>query len=408
MRVKRKNRILAICLAACTVLMAACYGYPRAQAAGRVDTGRRGSLTLSLGAEDPELVQDMAHIEEPIRVHAWKLADVLETGRYEFREGFTGLSLEGEGWKELAEAAMAAIYEVDGEGRPSGGPKVPPACTESFRVSEDGAVTGAEGLSDLDLGLYLIVVEAAESSGSRYSFTPVVVSLPWSERQYLGGGASDEWEYSREVTLKPAREPRYGKVRIVKTLTSHNASQGDVTSVFEVVARESEAEDAEIVYSNVVSLTFSGTGTREAVLEHIPAGSVVTVTEVYSGANCQVTVSDGGPKEVAADSLEGGTGPTTFRFENEYDGDAKSGYGIENRFRYDTERKAYEWTTDRPGIGMEPGDGIGPGEPEGGSADSGSTGPVDTGSGLAGGSDAVPGEADGDGSGPAAGEGIEG
>ena len=82
--------------------------------------------------------------------------------------------------------------------------------------------------------------------------------------------------------------------------------------------------------------------------EHIPAEAVVTVTEVYSGANCQITVSDDESKSVIADGEDGG--PITFSFENEYDEDSKSGYGVENRFRYDTEQNTYQWTTDRQDV----------------------------------------------------------
>ena len=223
-----------------------------------------------------------------------------------------------------------------------------------IHVTEDGTIQEA-AFSGMDLGLYLIVVDAAQSPRYEYTFTPLIVSLPWSEYQYVGGDAPDTWQYQREAALKPAREPRYGSVRIRKTLTSYNATQGDVTFVFEIVARESDAEDAKIVYSNVVSLTFSGTGTQEALLEHIPAGAVVTVTEVYSGANCQITLSDDQSKTVTADGED--AGPITFSFENEYDEDAKSGYGIENRFRYDTESNTYQWSTDRPEIGAGVADG---------------------------------------------------
>ena len=194
----------------------------------------------------------------------------------------------------------------------------------------------------MDLGLYLIMVDRADSPKYTYTFSPVIVSLPWSVHQYDETSQDDAWQYRREAFLKPAQAPRYGSIRIVKTLTEHNVSQGDVTFVFDVVARESAEPDAKIVYSNVVSLTFSGTGTKEAVLEHIPAGAVVTVTEVYSGANCEVTLSDDGSKTVTAEG-----DPIAFAFENAYDEEAKNGYGVENRFRYDTERNTYQWTTDR-------------------------------------------------------------
>ena len=366
------NRILPAMSLLCLALAAVLCAYPTVRAAGQVDMQEKGQLTLTLAVDDSaQIGQDMALIkgadgspDGELAVHAWKLADMLETGNYKPTAPFAGLPLEEngwsaipgsqEGWKELSATALAAVYELDEDGKPVGEPKTAADYDGKIHVTEDGTIQEA-AFSGMDLGLYLIVVDAAQSPRYEYTFTPLIVSLPWSEYQYVGGDAPDTWQYQREAALKPAREPRYGSVRIRKTLTSYNATQGDVTFVFEIVARESDAEDAKIVYSNVVSLTFSGTGTQEALLEHIPAGAVVTVTEVYSGANCQITVSDDQSKTVTADGED--AGPITFSFENEYDEDAKSGYGIENRFRYDTESNTYHWSTDRPEIGADVADG---------------------------------------------------
>ena len=104
----------------------------------------------------------------------------------------------------------------------------------------------------------------------------------------------------------------------------------------------------------MVSATFSATGTREILLEQLPAEAEVTVTEVYSGANCQITASDEGPKTVVAEEMEGTAESVTFRFTNTYDEDAKNGYGVENRFRYDAEAGTYVWSTDRDDVGVQP------------------------------------------------------
>lgn len=364
------NRILPAMSLLCLALAAVLCAYPTVRAAGQVDMQEKGQLTLAVD-DSAQIGQDMALIkgadgspDGELAVHAWKLADMLETGNYRPTAPFADLPLEEngwsaipgsqEGWKELSAAALAAVYELDEDGKPVGEPKTAADYDGKIHVTEDGTIQEA-AFSGMDLGLYLIVVDAAQSPRYEYTFTPLIVSLPWSEYQYVGGDAPDTWQYQREAALKPAREPRYGSVRIRKTLTSYNATQGDVTFVFEIVARESDAEDAKIVYSNVVSLTFSGTGTQEALLEHIPAGAVVTVTEVYSGANCQITLSDDQSKTVTADGED--ASPITFSFENEYDEDAKSGYGIENRFRYDTESNTYQWSTDRPEIGASVADG---------------------------------------------------
>ena len=341
-----------ICLAICMTLTAVLCVYPRALAAQRVDTEKTGTLTLALGTEDSDqMAQDMARIGEPLRIHAWKLADMTEGGTYEFREAFRELAMEDSDWKMLSELAFQLVYEPEENGAAPGEPKIAPTFTASVEVTEDGKLTAAEEFSGMELGLYLVAVDPAKSPRYEYSFTPMVVSLPWSEYQYVGGDASDDWQYDRDVTLKPARIPRYGDVRILKTLTSYNASQGDVTFVFDVTAQDPET--GEIVYSNVVSATFSGVGTQEILLEHLPAQALVTVTEVYSGANCQTTASDEGAKAVIAQEAGEVAEPVTFRFTNTYNEEAKSGYGVENRFRYDTEAETYVWTTDRTDISAE-------------------------------------------------------
>lgn len=361
------NRILAGIGLLSLVLAAVLCNVPRAQAALRVDMEERGALALRLPADDDSagMAMDMARIkgsdgtaDGELDVHAWKLADMLETGKYRLSEEFGNLSVTEDGWQEmsvsedgwknLSAAAMALIYELDEEGNPVGEPRIPATYESAVHVGQDGSIAEPEAFADMDLGLYLIVVDEAKSPKYTYTFTPMIISLPWSLYQY-DGTADDTWQYTREAVLKPAQELRYGSIRITKELTEYNASQGDATFVFDVVARESADEDAEIVYSNVVSLTFSAVGIQEVVLEHIPAEAVVTVTEVYSGANCQITVSDDESKSVIAYGEDGG--PITFSFENEYDEDSKSGYGVENRFRYDTEQNTYQWTTDRQDIG---------------------------------------------------------
>lgn len=341
------------------VLTVVLYNVPRAQAALKVDMQEKGTLALRLPEDESSMATDMARItgadgtaNGELNVHAWKVADMQDTGKYELSEAFGGLGAESgawremglseDGWKSLSEAAVALIYELDQEGNPVGEPRIPATYERAIHVGEDGKLAEPETFTGMDLGLYLIMVDRADSPKYTYTFSPVIVSLPWSVHQYDETSQDDAWQYRREAFLKPAQAPRYGSIRIVKTLTEHNVSQGDVTFVFDVAARESAEPDAKIVYSNVVSLTFSGTGTKEAVLEHIPAGAVVTVTEVYSGANCEVTVSDDGSKTVTAEG-----DPIAFAFENAYDEEAKNGYGVENRFRYDTERNTYQWTTDR-------------------------------------------------------------
>ncbi len=320
MRLFKKSRIPIISLFLAVLF---CVGSV-AVAVEAVDLTRTGTVTFRLGDGDmAEMGEDMASTSIP--VYAWRLAEISQDGSYTAMEAFRSLELEGDGWNTLTQDALALIY---GEGGTEEGnrPLIAPSAVGTLE----------EGLSGLPLGLYLVSVGSAASERYVYSFSPMLLSLPWSE-MLLAGAGSDEWQYTLEVMLKPEREPREGNVRIVKTLNSYNASRGDVTFVFEITARDPES--GEIIYSNVLSMDFSASGIKEALLEHLPAGAEVTVREVYSGANCTLTISDDEIKAVRADD------EISFSFVNEYDGEEKTGYGVENRFRYDTEYETYVWTT---------------------------------------------------------------
>ena len=73
------------------------------------------------------------------------------------------------------------------------------------------------------------------------------------------------------------------------------------------------------------------------LIENLPAGSVVTVTEVYSGAS--YTLVSEGTQTVTLDSS------ATFRveFENDYTPTRTGGHGIVNHFEYSDE-SGWGWT----------------------------------------------------------------
>ena len=55
----------------------------------------------------------------------------------------------------------------------------------------------------------------------------------------------------------------------------------------------------------VVSLVFDGPGTKSVLVEDIPAGTVVTVTEVYSGASYELTTEASQTTTIIAEEEEG-------------------------------------------------------------------------------------------------------
>ena len=133
------------------------------------------------------------------------------------------------------------------------------------------------------------------------------------------------------------REPRFGQLRIVKGIDAY-LDEWDASFVFEVKAVRGEGEDAETVYSNVVSLDFSGGDLEKSVtLDRIPAGSTVTVTEVYSGASYTADAGTVDGLTVSAAEL------TEARFHNTHNDRNSGGYGANNHYEYSEEDGAWNY-----------------------------------------------------------------
>ena len=162
---------------------------------------------------------------------------------------------------------------------------------ETAKIALEGKRPVVEGapsntsMENLKCGLYLVIARGAgmeayttENAGEegeallgtladsehyRYTFLPVLVSIPGKEGagEALGGNTADAgpWLYQMEVLLKSSRQDRYGSLEIVKTLQSYETKE-PATFVFSVEA----VKDGEVVYSNVVSFTFEEAGQKEA------------------------------------------------------------------------------------------------------------------------------------------------
>lgn len=192
-------------------------------------------------------------------------------------------------------------------------------------------------VAGLEIGLYLVVPETVNSAYNEYEFSPMLISLP-SNDFYKNG--SDSWIYNVQVDLKAEKADRYGDLEINKTLDVYNTTVGGATFVFQVEAIKTDVdtEETKVVYSNVVSLTFKGPGTESILIQDLPAGAVVTVTEIYSGAGYTLTsegtqsvtiVAKEENSEVTADAE-----PVEVSFSNTYDEGMNGGSGVVNSFSY--------------------------------------------------------------------------
>ncbi len=264
----------------------------------------------------------------PIEVELYKVADIDISGDYTPTSDYSTLDFSAidsettrEMWEILADNAVEIIKESN----------IVPSKTE---INEYGEVI----MADLATGLYLVNVEQVMSDNYIYEFTPFLVSLP---NNYYYSTGDDTWIYDltgeNAISLKAARVDRYGDIVINKVLDTYNATIGGAAFVFQIegVKTDVDTQKAEVVYSDVVSMTFDGTGKDSLVIRGIPAGTEVTVTEVYSGASYQVTTDPVQTQRIVANDI------ISYDFENTYDGRLNGGCGIVNAFTYDSESERW-------------------------------------------------------------------
>ena len=386
MKCRIKSRLCTV-PAAIGFLAAVCLlaALPRtaALARGMIDTERECSLTVKteILVQDGEGENaDWSELNKTqIQVYLYRVAEVNQYGEYEGLEGFERLELEktdstvkADDWREKARAAADTLglpvpiraeetgsetpdWNADG---PAGGTAsaaalpvgagrlaLPEAMELPADLPDKLARADAEIIVDngigtmqgLPQGMYLVWVMPVETDSYQYTFLPYLVSLPNNSYDAAVPGSVDEWEYETAVGLKPRQNLLYGGLRIRKRLDTYNGALGEAMFVFMVEARKDLDHDGEkeIVYSNVVGLEFDASGTKEAVIEHIPAGSEVTVEEIYSGS--AYTVQGSARKEVTvwAGNGNGAGDMPAVEFTNDYDNRVTYGTGAVNHFTHD-------------------------------------------------------------------------
>ncbi len=375
----RKRGWLGAVLAAVCLVAA----LPRTDILAReqIDQGRECSLTVKteiLVQDGEEENPDWVELDEAeIQVYLYRVAEVNNYGEYTGTEDFEGLELEkidssmkADDWREMAREAAGILglpippkaedadagKPGDGNGQAGNGGQQPeygqlmenPDASEGMELPWDlpDKLAGADavitlhngsGLAQgLEQGMYLVWVMPVETDSYQYTFLPYLVSLPNNSYDASVSGSVDEWEYETTVGLKPRQNMLYGGLRISKTLNNYNEALGEAMFVFRIEARKDLDHDGEkeIVYSNVVGLEFNAPGRKEAVIEHIPAGSQVTVEEVYSGSAYTIQ-GDSNIRQITVWPKDNTGKEAVAEFTNDYDGRVTYGTGAINRFSHD-------------------------------------------------------------------------
>ncbi|WP_418752103.1 DUF5979 domain-containing protein [Frisingicoccus sp.] len=334
-------------------------------AGDRIDTSKDCSLTITMADDISAQYPELMDAEIPVTLY--KVADMDSNADYMPLEGFSEIGLAdidsdttAGDWAAIAEKACQALgrpygseedkteepEETPGEDKTEESEETPQAAEPVKSEFTVRLANGPAALEGLECGMYLVYAEETLTENYVYNFTPYLVSLPTSDYTIEGGG-TDTWTYDVVMGLKPQQSTRYGELLIEKTLDTVNTSMGGASCVFQVEA----VKDGKLVYSNVLSLSFKEPGTKQILIDEIPMGAAVTVTEVYAGAGYTLTSAPSVNVTVVTPETEGY--PATAAFTNDYE---YPGYGtsVVNHFEHIGE--GWEWNpqTDNAGnIGEE-------------------------------------------------------
>ncbi len=128
------------------------------------------------------------------------------------------------------------------------------------------------------------IATRAFSADYEFIFEPQMITVPTrvddAGNQQYNTAYGTKWTNELNIVAKPDWKPRYGDLRITKTLNGHFGTK-PAMFVFNV---EAELND-KTVFSDVITLKFTEDGIKSATLvKRIPVGAKVTVTEVYSSS----------------------------------------------------------------------------------------------------------------------------
>ena len=174
-----------------------------------------------------------------------------------------------------------------------------------------------------------------------YLYRPQLLTVPTKvseENVQQYNTAYGSWVNSLTIYAKPTREANNGDLKIIKNVS--NPGPDPVNFVFEVTWKDKSNNDV----TKVVTMTFKGDTRKEYTLVNtVPIGTEVTVTEVHSGIGYTAEISSRTATIVAtptptegaasADSADS-AGIAEVVFTNDHTGPG-GGHGILNRFTPD-------------------------------------------------------------------------
>ena len=308
---------------------------PKVYAARELEVSRACSVQVTVPVEEFSELGTL-----PVEIHLYKVADVNVQGEYSAVDvfetlNFSDISSETKAaeWEEKAMEAKALVTE------------------ETEKAAVNTLVDGVGSATRLETGLYLVDAQQILSDTYQYDFKPYLISLP---NNYYYATQNDDWVYDltgeNAIVLKPEKTDLYGDLVIEKTLDTYNATVGGATFVFQVEGFKEDIDTGEKreVYSNVLSMTFTGPGTESITIKDLPAGAEVVVTEIYAGASYELTSDENQTVIIVTNESE--EAPAKVAFSNTYNDEMNGGSGIVNSFTFDSETGSWTHTATQDSI----------------------------------------------------------
>ncbi len=353
-RTPRKT-VLALILAAVMLILPSAWGLASASDA------LKGPFTLNagLGDNDSDILSDLRSTN--LNIDLYKIADARQLSSFdtiefimktnedgtidrtygslfsEELESITNKDVTSEEWEKIAQKAAAIALDPD---------------LGTATQTADYSGKAEQDITLTSPGLYLVVprggdvnyvkkaddgtiVSIATSDYYEYSFTPQLISFPTKdpdENGVINTANAGEWLTDISINLKYKYEVRRGSLDIVKGLDIYE-TKDPATFAFKVEGRDRYNN---VVFRNSYSMVFNKPGEQKITIDDLPAGTVITVTEEYEGANYRITSSKtADPVRIKAKDV------VKTEFSNTYDDTYKGGGSIENVFTKGAD--GWEW-----------------------------------------------------------------